>query len=183
MPRKNVLLGSGSLWFWWKVAAIVTMVFGFSVLIGVTVEAYRKAPPIPARVVDAAGAVLFTSEDVAAGQQVFLKHGLMNNGTIWGHGAYLGPDFSAQYLHNWALDVADQAAQERFRRPYVELTPEQRAEIDGGVARTMKQNRYDASTGTLSFSPADSASFKRQIAYWQDYFVTPANRNTRLSTL
>jgi len=175
MPRKNVPLGSGSLWFWWKVAAIVTMVFGFSVLIGVTVEAYRKAPPIPARVVDAAGAVLFTSEDVAAGQQVFLKHGLMNNGTIWGHGAYLGPDFSAQYLHNWALDVADQAAQERFHRPYVELTPEQRAEIDGGVARTMKQNRYDVSTGTLSFSPADSASFKRQIAYWQDYFVTPAN--------
>jgi len=175
MPRENVPLGGGSLWFWWKVAAIVTMVFGFSVLIGVTVEAYRKAPPIPARVVDAAGAVLFTSEDVAAGQQVFLKHGLMNNGTIWGHGAYLGPDFSAQYLHNWALDVADQAAQERFHRPYVELTPEQRAEIDGGVARTMKQNRYDVSTGTLSFSPADSASFKRQIAYWQDYFVTPAN--------
>ena len=81
---------------------------------------------------------------MAAGQQVFLKHGLMNNGTIWGHGAYLGPDFSAQYLHNWALDVADQAAQERFRRPYVELTPEQQAEIDGGVARTMKQNRYDS---------------------------------------
>ncbi len=175
MPRENVPLGGGSLWFWWKVAAIITMVFGFSVLIGVTVEAYRKAPPIPARVVDAAGAVLFTSEDVAAGQQVFLKHGLMNNGTIWGHGAYLGPDFSAQYLHNWALDVADQAAQERFRRVYVELTPEQQAEIDGGVAPTMKQNRYDASTGTLSFSPADGASFKRQITYWRDYFVTPAN--------
>ena len=175
MPRENVTLGSGSPWVWWKIAAIVTMVFGFSVLIGVTVEAYRKAPPIPARVVDAAGAVLFTSEDVAAGQQVFLKHGLMNNGTIWGHGAYLGPDFSAQYLHNWALDVADQAAQERFRRPYVELTAEQQAEINGGVARTMKQNRYDSSTGTLSFSPADVASFKRQIAYWRDYFVTPAN--------
>lgn len=175
MPRENTTLGSGSPWVWWKIAAIVTMVFGFSVLIGVTVEAYRKAPPIPARTVDGAGAVLFTSEDVAAGQQVFLKHGLMNNGTIWGHGAYLGPDFSAQYLHNWALDVADQAARERFRRPYVELTAEQQAEINGGVARTMKENRYDSSTGTLIFSPADAASFKRQIAYWRDYFVTPAN--------
>ena len=167
--------GGDSLSAWWKIAAIVTMVFGFSVLIGVTVEAYRKAPPIPARVVDAAGAVLFTSDDVVAGQQVFLKHGLMNNGTIWGHGAYLGPDFSAQYLHNWALDVADHAARERFRRPYAELPPEQRAEIDGGVALTMKQNRYDPSTGTLSLSPADAQSFKRQIGYWRDYFVTPAN--------
>lgn len=151
------------------------MVFGFSALIGVTVEAYRKAPPIPARTVEAGGAVLFTSDDVAAGQQVFLKHGLMNNGTIWGHGAYLGPDFSAQYLHNWALDVADRAAQERFRRPYVELVPDQQAEIDGGGARTMKQNRYDPSTGTLTLSAADADSFKRQIGYWTNYFVTPAS--------
>ena len=127
---------SGPLSVWWKIAAIVTMVFGFSVLIGVTVEAYRKAPPIPARVVDAAGAVLFTSDDVAAGQQVFLKHGLMDNGTIWGHGGYLGPDFSAQYLHNWALDVADQAAQERFRRPYVELDA-------GAAGRDRRRRRAD----------------------------------------
>jgi nitric oxide reductase subunit B len=112
---------------------------------------------------------------VVAGQQVFLKHGLMANGTIWGHGAYLGPDFSAQYLHNWALDVADHAAQARFRRPYSELTPEERGEIDGSVARAMKENRYDPSTGTLTLSATDADSFKRQIAYWTDYFVTPAN--------
>src|SRR4029077_4754318 len=121
---------------WWKVAAIVTMVFGFTILIGLTVEAYRQAPPIPARAVEPGGTVIFTNDDVVAGQQVFLKHGLMANGTIWGHGAYLGPDFSAQYLHNWALDVADHAAQERFHRPYVELSPDQQAEIDGSVART-----------------------------------------------
>ena len=166
---------SGPLSRWWKIAAIVTMVFGFTILIGLTVEAYRKAPPIPARAVDAAGAVIFTSDDVAAGQQVFLKYGLMANGTIWGHGAYLGPDFSAQYLHNWALDVADQAAQARFRRPYAEITPDQRAEIEGSVARTMKENHYDSSTGTLSLSSADADSFKRQIGYWRDYFLTPAN--------
>ena len=99
----------------------------------------------------------------------------MANGTIWGHGAYLGPDFSAQYLHNWALDAADHAAQARFRRAYGELTPEERGEIDGSVARTMKENRYDPSTGTLTLSATDADSFKRQIAYWTDYFVTPAN--------
>ena len=166
---------SGALSVWWKVAAIVTMVFGFTILIGLTVEAYRQAPPIPARAVAPGGAVIFTNDDVVAGQQVFLKYGLMANGTIWGHGAYLGPDFSAQYLHNWALDAADGAAQARFRRPYGELTPEERGEIDGSVARTMKENRYDPSTGTLTLSATDANSFKRQIAYWTDYFVTPAN--------
>ena len=166
---------SGPLSVWWKIAAIVTMVFGFTILIGLTVEAYRKAPPIPARAVEPGGAVIFTSDDVVAGQQVFLKYGLMANGTIWGHGAYLGPDFSAQYLHNWALDVAAHAALARFRRPYGELTPEERAEIDGSVARTMKENHYNSSTGALSLSSADANSFKRQITYWTDYFVTPAN--------
>jgi nitric oxide reductase subunit B len=159
---------------WWKAAAIITMMFGFSVLIGLTAEAYRKAPPIPAKVMDPSGTVVFTSEDVAAGQQVFLKYGLMANGTIWGHGAYIGPDFSAQYLHNWALDVADQAARQRFQRAYAELAPEQRAEIDGGVARPMKRNGYDVANGTLSLTAVDVASFKRQIGYWTEYFVNPA---------
>jgi len=114
------------LWSGWKTLAIITMLFGFSVLIGLTAEAYRQAPPIPERVVDPAGKTLFTRDDVRAGQQVFLKYGLMANGTIWGHGAYLGPDFSATYLHNWAIAAADRAAQARYQRPYAGLTPEQR---------------------------------------------------------
>src|SRR6185295_3038936 len=99
---------------WGKIASIVTMAFGFGVLILLTIKAYQDAPPIPAQVVDPAGAIVFTSADVAAGQQVFLKHGLMDNGTIWGHGGYLGPDFSAQYLHDWALDIAERGAQDTF---------------------------------------------------------------------
>ena len=140
------------------------MLFGFSVLIGLTVEAYRQAPPIPAKVVDPAGKTVFTREDVSAGQQVFLKYGLMANGTIWGHGAYLGPDFSATYLHNWAVESADQAAQARYREPYARLKPEQRAGIDGGVAQAMKRNGYDASTGTLQFSTVDAQAAQAKNA-------------------
>src|SRR5215472_10452225 len=115
---------------WWKVTSIVTMVVGFAILILLTVKAYENAPPIPAQVVDPAGGVLFTDADVLAGQQVFLKYGLMDNGTIWGHGAYLGPDFLAQYLHSWALYIADRAARDRFSRGYSELTPAERTAID-----------------------------------------------------
>src|SRR5215510_2940363 len=114
---------------WWNVASAITMILGFGALILITVKAYENAPPIPATVADPAGAVLFTSADVAAGQQVFLKHGLMDNGTIWGHGGYLGPDFSAQYLHNWALDAAERSAQERFGRPYADLSKADQASI------------------------------------------------------
>jgi hypothetical protein len=75
----------------------------FAVLILLTVKAYQNAPPIPERFVNPANGVVFTADDVIAGQQVFSKHGLMDNGTIWGHGGYLGPDFSAQSLHLLAL--------------------------------------------------------------------------------
>jgi nitric oxide reductase subunit B len=100
-----------SLSSWWKAAALGTMAAGFAVLILLTVKAYQNALPIPDKFVDPAGAVVFTADDVIAGQQVFLKHGLMDNGTIWGHGGYLGPDFSAQSLHILALDLADRIAE------------------------------------------------------------------------
>jgi nitric oxide reductase subunit B len=120
-----------SLSSWWRVAATVTMAAGFAVLILLTVKAYQNAPPIPDKFVDPAGAAVFTADDVVAGQQVFLKHGLMDNGTIWGHGGYLGPDFSAQSLHILALDLADRIARERLNRGYSDLRPEEKAAVEG----------------------------------------------------
>ena len=91
---------------WWGRAVAFTFVLGFTVLILLTVKAYQNAPPVAGRVVDPAGTVVFTGDDVRRGQDVFLKYGLMDNGTIWGHGGYLGPDFGAAVLHDWAEDLA-----------------------------------------------------------------------------
>src|SRR6516225_3963011 len=132
-----------SLSSWWRVAAIVTMAAGFAVLILLTVKAYQNAPPIPEKFVDPAGTVVFTADDVIAGQQIFLKHGLMDNGTIWGHGAYLGPDFSAQSLHILA------------------------------VALDLKANRYDPQSRTLALPAGAAESFNGLVEYWTRYFDKP----------
>jgi hypothetical protein len=76
---------------WWRHAAILVMVAGFSVLSVVTVLTYTNAPPIPARVAGEDGRTLFDDAAILHGQEVFLRHGLMEHGTLWGHGAYLGP--------------------------------------------------------------------------------------------
>jgi nitric oxide reductase subunit B len=60
-------------------------------LIFMSVQAYRYAPPIPEKVVDTNGKTIFTGQEIERGQEVFLKYGLMQNGSIWGHGSYLGP--------------------------------------------------------------------------------------------
>src|SRR5215470_328162 len=84
---------------WWRHGAILVMIFGFSVLGVVTALTYKNAPPIPAKVLDASGQFLFTREDIERGQEVFFAHGLMEHGSLWGHGAYLGPDYTAEHLH------------------------------------------------------------------------------------
>ena len=143
---------------WWRHAVILVMTFGFSLLTVMTVLTYTNAPPIPERVTDATGATLFTRENVEHGQEVFLKYGLMEHGTLWGHGAYLGPDYSAEYLHRLAEIARDTLARERHGRPYAELDPDAAAGLDPAVHRLLKENRYDPATGTLRFSAAEAAA-------------------------
>lgn len=102
---------------WWKRSILIVMVFGFAVLIAITIFGYRDAPPIPGKVVNAQGQALFTGDDISAGQGVFLKYGLMDNGSVPGHGAYLGPDYSAESLHQIGLDTADALAQTQYGKP------------------------------------------------------------------
>ena len=159
---------------WWRRAVIFIVLTGFAVLIFVAVLAYRDAPPIPGGILTSSGQVLLTGGDILAGQEVFLKYGLMENGTIWGHGAYLGPDFSAAYLHSLGVDAAEAQAQKLFGRSMDQLNKKERGTVEEEVRLLLKQNRYDPGTGTLIFTEAEAASYRKQIMQWTDYFLTPA---------
>ena len=98
---------------WWRRGVIIILIFGFTVLIWLAARTYTDAPPIPGKVIDRSGATVFTRTDILAGQEVFLKYALMENGTIWGHGAYLGPDFSAAYLHDLSVEAGDLLSKQR----------------------------------------------------------------------
>jgi len=155
---------------WWGRAVLLTLLFGFAVLGLLMVKTYRYAPPVPVEVVDTAGNVVFTGDDVRAGQSIFLKYGLMDNGSVWGHGAYLGPDFSATTLHNWAMAIAADRASARFNKGYGQLSAEERAAIDGEVGVLMKTNRYDPRTGRLTLLAPGASAFAQEVAHWTAYF-------------
>ena len=118
---------------WWRQAVILVMILGFTILTIVTVKTYNGAPPIPAQVVDSGGRVVFLEDDVNKGQEVFLKYGLMEHGTLWGHGAYLGPDYTAEYLHRLAQIAQDTEAVRLFGKPFAQLTPGQAGEAASSV--------------------------------------------------
>jgi nitric oxide reductase subunit B len=167
---------------WWKRSLILLMVSGFSILGYLAARTYRDAPPVPRRVADPTGATLFTGQDIIGGQQIFLSHGLMENGSIWGHGAYLGPDFSAEYLHTMALDIlASESA--RLSSNSVAAHLNDPNELDAEVARTLKENRYEPTSDTLTFTEAEADSFRKQQRKWRDYFSTPGHNGGLTSGL
>lgn len=158
---------------WWRHSVILVMIAGFAVLSYLTYRTYTDAPPIPVRVEDASGRTLFTSADILRGQGVFLKYGLMEHGTLWGHGAYLGPDYSAETLHE-AVEVGrDTLANGRYGRPYVALGVGAAAEIADAVRRSLKENRYDPETGILRFTDLDAAALAASRNHWTKYFSGP----------
>jgi nitric oxide reductase subunit B len=155
---------------WWRRAVLLVMLFGFSVLSLVTVKTHQGAPPIPSHVVDTSGNVVKTGEEIESGQEVFFKYGLMEHGTLWGHGAYLGPDDSAEYLHRTVEIGRDLRARARFSKAFSELGAEESAEIEKSLKTELRQNRFDAATDTLIYSGVEAASYRTQAAEWQSYF-------------
>jgi len=165
---------------WWLHAILIPMVFGFAVLRVLTKKAYNDAPPIPKQAAAPNSAVLFTDTDVRAGQQVFLRYGLMENGSIWGHGAYLGPDFSTADRHRLGLAHADRLAELGDEKPYSELGGPAQAAISEVVSGVMKINHYDASTETQQLGELDVATFRQKNLRWTTYFrSSEANRGLK----
>lgn len=124
----------------WLQVVFITFLFGFGILGYLAYRIYEDHPPVPGKVVSEKGEVVFTGDEIRQGQELFFTYGLMQYGSIYGHGAYLGPDFTADYLHRQAVEMANAygggpQAQERVR---VEL----------------RENRYDAKTDTLLVNDA-----------------------------
>jgi nitric oxide reductase subunit B len=159
---------------WWRRGAIIVMLAGFSVLIAMTVLTYKKAPPIPEKVLGPSGDLVFNGKEILDGQEVFLKYALMEHGTLWGHGAYLGPDYSASYLHREAEITRDRIARDRFGKDFSGLSPEQQEAATASVKEVLKANRYDAATRTLAYTAGEVESLKVQEKEWSDYFAKGA---------
>jgi nitric oxide reductase subunit B len=149
----------------WVQAVILVVLVGFFILGLLAYRQYQEHPPVPTRVVTERGQVLFTGRDVSEGQKVFLHNGLMQYGSAFGHGAYLGPDYTADYLRR---------ASDFVKRAYGG------AASDSATRRTVtdfRRNRYDERTGTLTFTAAQAAAFEALVGHYSRFFSDPTTRH------
>src|SRR6516162_3191613 len=126
------------------------MLVSFAVLGGVGYKAINNAPPIPGKVITADGQVLFTGETIRDGQNVWQSTGGQEIGTIWGHGAYVAPDWSADYLHRQSEIVLNRWAGQQGAASFNALTAEQRAALQGRLTELTRRNTYDAASDTIT---------------------------------
>lgn len=131
---------------------ILVLFISFSVLIFFGVEIYREAPPVPKRVTTPDGTVLFTGADIKDGQNVWQSIGGQELGTVWGHGAYVAPDWTADWLHREAVYMLDYWSEQEYGKPYKMQTDEMKAFYKAKLQDEIRANTYDPATGDLRIS-------------------------------
>ena len=156
--RRARLIGKG-----WIQGVALVMLFGFTVMGLLAYRTYTNSMPQPERVVTESGETLFTTQDITEGQKLFQARGLMEYGSILGHGGYLGPDFTAEYLRMEATSVKEQLASQGVDDPAA------------ATKEMLRTNRYDPSTGTLVWTDEQVKAYNDAVGHYTKMFGPDAH--------
>ncbi|HJV60673.1 MAG TPA: nitric-oxide reductase large subunit [Albitalea sp.] len=155
------------LWRW--LGLVFVLSFGALGYLGYQI--YLSAPPIPAAVVSADGETLFTGEQIQRGQQAWLSAGGQQLGTVWGHGAYVAPDWSADWLHREALALQDIRTKE-LHKSEAALTAADRGAVAASLKDEMRRNTYDETSGVIKLSNERAQAVKQVASHIEGLFGT-----------
>lgn len=155
----------------WAFFALV-VIPSFAVLSWIGTRIYEQAPPVPDRVVTPDGAVVIDEGEIAAGQNVWQSLGGMEVGSVWGHGSYVAPDWTADWLHREAIFILNRWAKEDFQDDYENLGGERQAQLSGRLAEHMRANTYDPDTHTVTIDPLRAEAFRANLAHYSAVFST-----------
>jgi nitric oxide reductase subunit B len=165
----------------------------FAVLLWMGGEIGRSEPPMPERVVSSSGQTLFTRADIETGRSVWQSIGGQQMGTVWGHGALVAPDWSADWLHREASALLDLWARRDHAAEYDQLDVAAQAVLQARLRTQMRHNGYDPATATIELSPDRAMAIANVAAHYVSLFgndpatqalrETYAMRNNAVDTL
>lgn len=153
------------------IAFALVCVLSFAVLGWIGTRIYQEMPPIPDRVVSTDGAEVIASGEIGRGQNVWQSLGGMQVGSIWGHGSYVAPDWTADWLHREAMFVLNEWASDEFQQPYEKLSAENRAKLRGRLEELYRTNNYDRSTNTLRIEPVRARAYEACLKHYSIVFM------------
>jgi nitric oxide reductase subunit B len=164
---------------WTALAVLLTV--SFAALLWVGSEIHRVMPPIPEKVVTTSGEVVFTRDDIQTGRTVWQSIGGQQLGSIWGHGGYVAPDWTADWLHREAVDILDRWARAEYSAPdYASLGKPEQAALEARLQQMMRANTFDEGSGTITIDADRLAAITNVSAHYQSLFSNdPATKMLR----
>jgi nitric oxide reductase subunit B len=154
----------------------------FGVLLWVGREVYHQAPPMPVQVVAADGAVVYTQADIETGRVVWQSIGGQQLGSIWGHGALVAPDWSADWMHREGEALLALWSVREHGATFAGLQADQQEALRGRLRLAQRRNTYDPTTGVLAISTDRAAAIATLVAHYDSVFgVDPAAADLRES--
>ncbi|MFT3924362.1 MAG: nitric-oxide reductase large subunit [Myxococcales bacterium] len=153
------------------VGFIAVMTLSFAVLGWTGLRIYQQAPPIPERVVTTDGEEVVPAGAIGAGQNVWQAMGGMELGSIWGHGSYVAPDWTADWLHRELIFILDEWSRVEFGKPYARLGPEQQGALQRRLEARFRENHYDPETRTLTIDPVRAHAYRANAEHYRDIFT------------
>jgi nitric oxide reductase subunit B len=119
--------------------------------------------------VTTSGEVVIPEEAVSDGQNVWQAMGGMQVGSIWGHGSYVAPDWTADYLHREAIFILDDWSAGQFSKGT--MSSEQQAVLKQRLQDLLRTNTYDAATGNITVDPMRQRAFESNLAHYSEIFT------------
>jgi len=153
------------------IAFALVLVISFSVLGWIGTRIYQQMPPIPNQVIATDGTVVIPAGDVGRGQNVWQSLGGMQVGSIWGHGSYVAPDWTADWLHREAMFVLEEWSATDYSKTYAQLSAEDKARLRGRLEAMYRPNTYDAATGNISVAPIRARAFESCLKHYRNVFI------------
>src|SRR5690606_5987098 len=145
--RRAAMSSTRKLW----TALAVLLLVSFAALLWVGGEIHRVMPPIPEQVVTESGQVVFTKQDIQTGRQAWQSIGGQQLGSIWGHGGYVAPDWTADWLHREAVELLDRWARRDYQvADYASLDASAPAALEARLKQALRSHHFDEAAGSIT---------------------------------
>jgi nitric oxide reductase subunit B len=161
----------------WKILGVI-LLLSFGVLLFMGREIYLAAPPVPKAVVTTSGQTVFTGDDIQMGREVWQTTGGHQQGSIWGHGAYVAPDWSADWLHREAVGLLELWATREHGKSFDKLSAVDQSVLKARLQAEIRANTYDDATGAVTISEDRAAVIAEVANHYKGLFGTDPELNT-----
>lgn len=153
------------------IALAVVAILSFGVLGYFGYEIYQQAPPVPEKIISVSNEVVYTEKEIKDGQNIWQSMGGQEVGTIWGHGAYVAPDWTADWLHREAVFILNIYAQKDFGKDFSALDLEKQAALKIRLQADLRDNKYNEETKILTISENRVLAIHYLSSYYESLFM------------